>query len=202
MAQLGSCTLGRTLAAVFVLFALIACDDDSPESKGSGRDAGDKLDAAAGWVEPGFRVYLEGSDIMLETLHPESLWFYYCSDEVRISKVDGGMTTRLRDARRADGFYLDGEYVPPQEGLFCDSSYCVAFEHTQRIGRAREYVQTGTKAPPPNAIADAKEVPVVETRPVSGTLEIVLKYAKTERCDHNDHEARLELEVPEHDAGM
>jgi hypothetical protein len=190
MAHLDSGLAGNAFAAaIFTLVSLAGCDDEDHTAQPE--DAG-------GAPHYGFDVYLEGSTIMLETPHPESRWYMTCSNAFTFIKVIGDATAPLIDARKdmgANGYYLDGKFVPHGEAMTCDQKDCSSFDAKQPIGRAVEYLQTGKK-PPPVGSSAPPEVPVIETRPVSTSLGITVKYSKTGRCDRVE-EASLLLTVPQ-----
>jgi hypothetical protein len=160
-----------------------------------GTDGGRELP----WLEPGFRVYLDGVSIMLETRTDAQLSYLTCQNAIRVEKHLENAWAAMQDDRHPSssnpGYYLDGEYVPSSSNLGCDQVECVPFSRTQVAGRAEEYVKTGSKAPPAGEPAAADEVDVVETRAFHGEVRVRVDYSQTPQCEATD-KVVLPLTIP------
>jgi hypothetical protein len=215
LARLGVRARYAWIASVSLACILwLGCDDSDDDDGGTGGmlgGSGGTADTDAGgmdgghvtrWVEPGFRVYLLGISIVLEmrTTTTARFWYLTCQNAIRVEKHEDGAWIAMRDDRHPSasnpGYYLDGKYVPASSNLGCDAVGCEQFGKTQEVGRAEEYVKTGTKAPPAGQPADTGEVDVVETRPFHGDVRVHLDYSRNAHCDPTD-EVSLPLTIPE-----
>jgi hypothetical protein len=104
----------------------------------------------------------------------------------------------MRDDRPPSnpGYYLDGKYVPESFSLGCDMTACTSFNDTTEVGRAEEYANTGSKAPPAGEHSRDAEVATIETRPFHGELRVLVQYFRDAMCQEDMHAVSLELEVP------
>jgi hypothetical protein len=161
---------------------------------------GNPVDASRPRSGP-FSVKLQGDEVMLSITGGGPLYFMTCTNAIKLEKPDGSGWTSLRDDRSSlFGFFLDGDYFPPQINGGCDFSYC-AKATTGSVGSALEYVQTGTRplesnAPPaPAGISAANPASDIKTQPYTGKLRVTLIYARDAQCATRET-AQLEIEVP------
>jgi len=179
MAQVGSLA-GRSflLGCSLISAAAVGCGDSVPD--------------------PGFRVRLEGVAIILETRSKAKLTHETCQDRVGLEKHVGNAWVPMRDDRPPPsanpGYYLDGIYIPAHYDLGCDAVVCDNFPTTQVVGRAEEYVKTGTKAPTDlNSNETAGDV--IETRSFHGEVRVAAQYRTTADCSDAET-ATLRLTIP------
>lgn len=157
------------------------------------------LDASMGQDMPPFRMRLDGRMLVLDTLGHEK-WSFddnNCQSAFALEKFVNNSWGSLRDERphgRDQGYYLDGKFVPG-ESAGCTAS-CMLLGKTRNIARAEEYVQTGTKRPPPDQPDPTKPVFVVETRPLIGPIRLLVHYHLDESCNGDAQVASIQMAIP------
>lgn len=160
-------------------------------SQGAGLDAG-----AMPPPMPPFRMRLDGRMLVLDTLGHASWSFRECAAAFVLEKLGNGWGP-IRDERPHDGrgYYLDDKFVHGEIAM-CDASSCPSLGKTRDIARAEEYVQIGTKRPPPDEPDPDKPVFVVSTRPLAGPLRLLVKYHVEKSCGGAEQSAVIELTIP------
>lgn len=79
-------------------------------------------------------------------------------------------------------YLLDGKLE--HRGGMCCLVVCTQRESPIQAGLVREYIKTGTQAPPSDGSAETSDpIDVIESRPVTGEVRIWLKYATSNSCD-------------------
>lgn len=156
------------------------------------------LDASMGPDMPPFRLRLDGRMLVLDTLGHEKWSFDFndCASELVLEKSVNNSWGPLRDERprSGQGYYLDGKFVPGKS-IGCEAS-CMLLGKTRNIARAEEYVQTGTKFPPPDQPDPKTPVFVVESRPLTGPLRLLVHYHLDETCNGEQQVASIQIAIP------
>jgi hypothetical protein len=145
---------------------------------------------------PPFRLRLDGRMLVLDTLGHGSWSFRECSTPFVLEKF-GNAWGPIRDERPHDGrgYYLDGEFMRGDVAM-CDASSCPSLGKTRDIARAEEYVQIGTKRPPPDQPDPDKPVFMVSTRPLAGPLRLIVNYHVEKSCGGAQQSAVIDLTIP------
>jgi hypothetical protein len=159
-------------------------------------------DAARSGSGPISSAKLKSDEVVL-SIGAGPLYFMTCTGATKLEKPDGSGWTSLRDdhASIGSGFFLDGNYIPPQINPGCDFSHCSQVTTPFDVGPAFEYVQKGTRpiesnAPPvPAGIVAANPAPDIKTQPYTGRLRVTLIYARDAQCTTRET-AQIEIEVP------
>jgi hypothetical protein len=130
--------------------------------------------------------YLLGDTIYI-AVEKGPIRYLTCSGAVKLEKQVGSQWKAPQDDRYPSasnpGFYLDGRFIEPSQNMGCDQRSCEIHDDKIFVARALEYVETGTQAAPTDAPTATGTVPVVESRPLSGTVRIALVYSYDEACD-------------------
>ncbi|HEX7476537.1 MAG TPA: hypothetical protein VF331_01900 [Polyangiales bacterium] len=175
--------------------------------------------AAVDGGSPDFELRLLGESIVLShTGRPTYFWQPSCPTRAVPPSVTKPDNTPLRDDRDAlsaqAGYYLDGTFVAGKTtGATTVATYtswgacdtpatytCQANDFVMQVlALAREYVTTGTRASGDVTDGGAPVlVPVIETRPFHGKLQVRLGYNVDPDCaSQGAVSCVLELEVPE-----
>ena len=160
-----------------------------------------------------FTPRLEGDVILVDVTSPIPLFRLSCSNAVVLQRREGDAWVAPRDERppsyQNPGYYLDGAFVPRAFNLGCDAVGCFSLSVSDPIyvGPAREYVRTGSKAPPEDRVpasgppAVPAQVDVFESRPLSGRVLITIKYFEDSSCGE-ESSAALEFTIPTPDQGV
>jgi hypothetical protein len=205
----------RWLLALLSLAAACESDNDTPPrevvdaSSDAGRDAGPdgaaqhpdggpedaSVDASMALPKPPFRMRLDGRMLVLDTLGHQAWAFKDCSNAFVLEKF-GNAWAPLRDERPHDGrgYYLDGKFIREQS-VGCEVS-CMKLGKTRDIARAEEYVQIGTKFPPPDEPEPTTPVFVVSSQPIAGALRLIVNYFRDSSCGGELQTAVIDTSIP------
>jgi hypothetical protein len=145
-------------------------------------------------VAPTFHAYVDDDgDVVLQT-GGQAWYSTMCADAIRILKRAGDAWLPLRNdlpqphLGHTDDYYLDGKYIPPSD-FNCDIAPCATLAEVLPVGRALQYVQTGTKARPAD-LGDAGlpsgEIPFIETREYKDEIGVSVTYSEMPDCRTNE----------------
>jgi hypothetical protein len=166
-----------------------------PDTSGSGN-------AGTGSIGPTFSAHLEGSSVIVDVSNWLAVFYLTCTDALTIEKLDAaGNWVPSIDHRppyyNHSGYYLDSQYVPPQSNEGCDIISCQNFGSHHYVAKAAEYFDNGVVELTVNGMHTF--APSIETRPLTGTLLVRVRYSLGDPNCSTTQEVQLKLEVPPFD---
>jgi hypothetical protein len=135
----------------------------------------------------------EGSSLRITVDSTFEPYLDQCHSWLELSKWSGTQWVPVQDdlspVDSEHGYFMDGEFVEPRGGC-SGTKGCIehpAYNSPRRQDavmtnlQAREYVKVGTK-PAPNAAPGAPDVNVLESKPLTGRIEVTEFYYRDETC--------------------
>lgn len=163
--------------------------------------AGGGLSAGSGSpADVAFSARLDQSSVILDVKNPFAAYYVTCSDALILQKLDIAMgswvdpTDQRPPSYNNPGYYLDGRFVPPSSDAGCDVRSCQNFGSTNFVAKAAEYVQVGVVEVIHQGVTI--HVPSIETRPIAGSVRVVVQYALDPMCGGALQSAVLGLTIP------
>jgi hypothetical protein len=145
------------------------------------------LDGCSGPLDnEAFTVTVKDGRPVIAVKGGQTLYSHTCQREgPNLEKRVGDRWLPLQDDRpNSEGmpqYLLDG--VLENRGGMCCLVVCTQRQSPIQAGVVREYIKTGTQAPPADDSAETTDpIDVIESRPVTGDVRIWLKYATSDDC--------------------
>jgi hypothetical protein len=158
------------------------------------------LDGCGGPLDDeAFTVSIKDGRPVISVKDGQQLYSHSCQSEgPNLERRVGDRWLPLKDDRpNSEGstrYLLDG--VLERRGGMCCLVVCTQRESPIQAGLVREYIKTGTQAPPSDGSAETTDpIDVIESRPVTGEVRIWLKYATSDDCSEM-YEALLPVPIP------
>jgi hypothetical protein len=209
--------------ALFVLFSVQACADRQPQTSSETHfqkcmthaDCDPDEACLALLCRPieserdGIAIQVNGQNLSLKVDPQVHLRYLTCDLFEGMDKQVGGEWVSLRNdlpgtfyqPGSADGYMLDGQFVPPSGSAGCDLLECADLSDNEGLPPAVEYVATGTTMPPADFIykdpfVRPSTIDVYESQPLQATkVRTYMKYFTDAKC-HDRHDLALEVTMP------